>query len=82
LKTREKKPKKKTPARKAVPKKKVVRKPGGRSVKKERVGVHRKGETSGVNGEGLYESLFKNNHAVMLLMDPDSGNIVDANPAA
>ncbi|MFP4477347.1 MAG: sigma 54-interacting transcriptional regulator [Desulfatibacillaceae bacterium] len=32
--------------------------------------------------EDLYKSLFKNNHAVMLLLDPDTGNIVDANPAA
>ncbi|NJN65532.1 MAG: PAS domain S-box protein [Chloroflexaceae bacterium] len=28
------------------------------------------------------ESLFTNNHAVMLLIDPDTGAIVDANPAA
>lgn len=32
--------------------------------------------------EGRYRSLFENNHAVMLLVDPDSGAIVDANPAA
>ncbi len=30
----------------------------------------------------VYESLFTNNHAVMLLIDPESGAIVDANPAA
>jgi PAS domain S-box-containing protein len=29
-----------------------------------------------------YKSLFKNNHSVMLLIDPESANIVDANPAA
>ncbi|MGB9666555.1 MAG: PAS domain-containing sensor histidine kinase [Candidatus Cryosericum sp.] len=29
-----------------------------------------------------YKSLFQNNHAVMLLIDPDSGSIVDANRAA
>ncbi|MFO7707065.1 MAG: PAS domain S-box protein [Desulfobacterales bacterium] len=33
-------------------------------------------------GEALYRSLFENNHAVMLLIDPDSSAIVDANPAA
>ena len=32
--------------------------------------------------EERYRSLFKNNHAVMLLIDPDGGAIVDANPAA
>lgn len=29
-----------------------------------------------------YKSLFQNNHAVMLLIDPDTGSIVDANRAA
>ena len=29
-----------------------------------------------------YVSLFENNHAVMLLVDPDTAEIVDANPAA
>jgi PAS domain S-box-containing protein len=32
--------------------------------------------------EERYRSLFQNNHAVMLLLDPDTGGIVDANPAA
>ena len=32
--------------------------------------------------EGRYKSLFDNNHSVMLLIDPETGNIVDANPAA
>ncbi len=32
--------------------------------------------------EERYRSLFTNNHAVMLLIDPDTGDIVDANPAA
>jgi PAS domain S-box-containing protein len=32
--------------------------------------------------EERYRSLFENNHAVMLLIDPESGDIVDANPAA
>ena len=32
--------------------------------------------------EERYRSLFKYNHAVMLLIDPATGDIVDANPAA
>ncbi len=32
--------------------------------------------------EEKYKSLFRNNHAVMLLVDPEDGAIVDANPAA
>jgi PAS domain S-box-containing protein len=32
--------------------------------------------------ESRYKSLFQNNYAVMLLINPDSGRIVDANPAA
>jgi PAS domain S-box-containing protein len=31
--------------------------------------------------EQRYRSLFKNNHSVMLLIDPESAEIVDANPA-
>ena len=32
--------------------------------------------------EERYRSLFKNNHAVMLLIDPENADIIDANPAA
>ncbi|MBM9613711.1 PAS domain S-box protein [Desulfobulbus rhabdoformis] len=32
--------------------------------------------------ESRYRSLFQNNHAVMLLVNPESGEVVDANPAA
>ncbi len=32
--------------------------------------------------EQRYSSLFKNNHSAMLLVDPESADIVDANPAA
>ncbi len=32
--------------------------------------------------EERYRSLFENNHSVMLLIDPETGNIVDANSAA
>lgn len=30
----------------------------------------------------LYSALFRSNHVAMLLVDPDTGNIIDANPAA
>ena len=39
-------------------------------------------EESLKESEERYHSLFDNNHAVMLLIDPDSGNIIDVNPAA
>ena len=32
--------------------------------------------------EERYRSLFQNNHAVMLLIDPETADVVDANPAA
>ena len=32
--------------------------------------------------EARYRSLFQNKHTVMLIIDPDDGTIVDANPAA
>lgn len=32
--------------------------------------------------ESRFRALFENNHAVMLLIDPESGQVVDANPAA
>ena len=32
--------------------------------------------------EAQYRSLFKNNHSIMLLIDPETADIVDANPAA
>ena len=32
--------------------------------------------------ESQYKSLFQNNHSIMLLIDPETANIVDANPAA
>jgi PAS domain S-box-containing protein len=78
---REKKLGKKTPARRAVQKKRVVRKPKYLSMKKKRARVTGTG-TPGLNGEGLYASLFEDNHAVMLLIDPKDGKIVDANAAA
>ncbi|MDD2463927.1 MAG: PAS domain S-box protein [Desulfobulbus sp.] len=35
-----------------------------------------------LESESRYRSLFQNNHAVMLLVDPDTGRVLDANPAA
>lgn len=32
--------------------------------------------------ESRYQSLFENNHVVMLLIDPDTGAVMDANPSA
>lgn len=32
--------------------------------------------------EARYRSMFANNHAIMLLIDPDTGTVIDANPAA
>jgi PAS domain S-box-containing protein len=42
----------------------------------------KKAEESLKESEERYHSLFQNNHAVMLLINPDTGDIVDANPAA
>jgi PAS domain S-box-containing protein len=43
----------------------------------------RKQEEQELNeSEGRYRSLFENNSSVMLLIDPDSGQIISANPAA
>ena len=39
-------------------------------------------EKSLKESEERYHSLFQNNHAVMLLINPNNGEIVDANPAA
>ncbi len=42
----------------------------------------RQAEEALKQSEERYRSLFQNNHAVMLLIDPDNADIVDANPAA
>jgi PAS domain S-box-containing protein len=39
-------------------------------------------ELSLIESEQRYRSLFQNNHAIMLLVDPQNGIIKDANPAA
>jgi len=43
---------------------------------------HKLEEEALSESEARYRSLFENNHAVMLLIDPDNGAIVDANAAA
>ncbi|HOO46563.1 MAG TPA: PAS domain S-box protein, partial [Deltaproteobacteria bacterium] len=42
----------------------------------------KRSEEALLESEKKYHSLFLNNHAVMLLIDPSSGRIMDANPAA
>ena len=44
--------------------------------------LRRQAEEALKQSEERYRSLFQNNHAVMLLIDPETGDIVDANPAA
>ncbi len=39
-------------------------------------------QTALTESESRYRSLFENAHAVMLVIDPESGAIIDANPAA
>jgi len=39
-------------------------------------------ENALLSSEKRYRSLFENNHAIMLLLDPTNGQIVEANPAA
>ena len=44
--------------------------------------AHSRAEKTLRESEERYRSLFENNHAVMLLIDSDTGWIIDANPAA
>ena len=46
------------------------------------ISERKKVEESLIESEERYHSLFDNNHAVMLLINPDNGDIIDANPAA
>jgi PAS domain S-box-containing protein len=39
-------------------------------------------ENALTESEARYQSIFVNSHAVMLILDPESGRITDANPAA
>jgi len=43
---------------------------------------HKRAEKDLIESEARYRSLFENNHAVMLVLDPATGAVVDANPAA
>ncbi len=43
---------------------------------------HKRAEKDLIESEARYRSLFENNHAVMLVLDPATGAMVDANPAA
>ncbi len=49
---------------------------------KAEIAEHKRAEAQLRESEARYRSLFANNHAVMLLIDPNTGHIVDANPAA
>ncbi len=44
--------------------------------------VRKEAEANLVESEERYSSMFKNNHSVMLLINPDTQDIEDANPAA
>ncbi|GEM_PF-3080273 len=44
--------------------------------------ARKRGEEAMRESEERYRTLFEDNHAVMLVIDPESGAIVDANPAA
>jgi PAS domain S-box-containing protein len=46
------------------------------------ISAEKEAERDRTERQRLYENLFVNNHAVMLLLDPASGRIIDANPAA
>ena len=46
------------------------------------ISQRRQAEADLKESEARYRSLFQDNHAVMLLIDPKTGDIVDANPAA
>ena len=48
----------------------------------EDITERKKAEKALRESEEQYRSLFKNNHSVMLLIDPETAEIVDANPAA
>jgi PAS domain S-box-containing protein len=49
---------------------------------KQEIAIRAQTEEELRESEQRYRTLFKNNHAVMLLIDPASAEIIDANPAA
>jgi PAS domain S-box-containing protein len=46
------------------------------------ISLRKRAEEKLKESEERYRSLFQNNHAIMLLIDPETAAIVDANPAA
>ena len=48
----------------------------------EDISVTKQAEKNLRESETRYKSLFHNNHSVMLLIDPETGCLIDANPAA
>ncbi len=48
----------------------------------EKMIAHRHAEDALRENEVRYRNLFENNHSVMLLIDPENADIIDANPAA
>lgn len=49
---------------------------------KEKIEAQKLAEAAFRESEEHYQNLFKNNHSIMLLIDPENASIVDANPAA
>ena len=52
------------------------------STLEEEIADRKRVEAELKESEERYRSLFTNNHSVMLLIDPESADIIDANPAA
>lgn len=48
----------------------------------EELRYHEQTDAALQESQSRYRSLFENNHAVMLLIDPETAKIIDANPAA
>jgi PAS domain S-box-containing protein len=46
------------------------------------ISARRQSQQAQAEKQELYRALFEKNHAVMLLIDPDTAQIIDANPAA
>jgi len=46
------------------------------------ISEHKRHEKYLKESENRYQALFRNNYAPMLLINPDTGNIIDVNPAA
>ncbi len=59
---------------------------GQKTAEQKNPGTHFKGsgnsQKNACEGGEFYGALFQNNHAVMLLIDPETGDIIDANSAA